>query len=78
MSSSAEVDSLNKIIAIIDDKATLYKEERFDMPAARKNAEQKMIMDMIADALKLAGRMDPSPAELMLDLRRLEKDLLQY
>lgn len=78
MSAPEEIESINQIIAIIDQKATLYKDELFDMPTARKNAEQKLILDLIDDALSLADSLEPKAIDIMQDLKKLQKDILRY
>lgn len=37
----AKIHALNKIVSIIDEKASIYKNERKSMPSARAIAEKK-------------------------------------
>lgn len=71
-----QINALNQILGIIDQKAARYMDERFDMKGAQAAAEKKMLLDLIADALSLAGKILPKPIEAIDDLKRLEKRLM--
>lgn len=70
-----KIRALNQIIAMIDSQAAVYKAERFHMPEARAFAEKKLIIDMINEAVLLAGSMEKKPADVLSDLQRLKKSL---
>ena len=73
--SSEQISALNQIIAIIDEKASEYKANYLDLPASRKMAEKKMILDLIDDANQLASSIRPAPNDVMGDLKRLGEQL---
>ena len=70
-----QVQALNQITAMVDEKAAKYKDEVAKMPEVRARAEKKLILDLIDNGLDLAGRMKPSPADLIRDLGRLKAQL---
>ncbi|TGK27560.1 hypothetical protein EHQ12_10680 [Leptospira gomenensis] len=72
----AKIHALNKIVSIIDEKASLYKNERKSMPQARALAEKKLILDLIDDGLKLAKTIRPKPEDLIRDLETLNKQMM--
>ena len=75
MSENEKIASLNRILAIIDEKAAKFQDERFGMHPARKGPEKKLILDLISDALSLARSMSPQPFSAIDDLRKLEQKL---
>jgi hypothetical protein len=70
-----EIQALNQIIAMVDQKATKYQNEVRDMPKARAAAEKKLILDLVDDGLRLANNIQPKPFSVIDDLTRLEKQL---
>ena len=70
-----QTNALNKILSVIDEKASRYKEERFDMREAQSVSEKKLLFDLIDDALSLANQMNPKPVEAISDLNRLSHQL---
>ena len=68
---SEQIQTLNKIMAAIDEKATKYKDERFDMREAQSEAQKKLLLDLIDNAMQLAKEINPSPLDVMDDLNRL-------
>ncbi|MCB1175406.1 MAG: hypothetical protein KDK39_17660 [Leptospiraceae bacterium] len=70
-----QVQALNQILAIIDEKATLLKDERYDMPAARRGPERDLILKLIDDALDLGYKIDPRPDAVIEDLYKLQSQL---
>ena len=71
-----QVQTLNQITAMVDAKAARYKDEVAKMPDVRARAEKKLIIDLIDNGLDLAGRLNPSPGDLIRDLQRLKTQLL--
>ena len=70
-----QIQALNQILAVIDEKATKFKTERYGMHAARKGPEKDLILKLIADALSIAEQIQPKPVDVINDLRVLDKDL---
>ncbi len=70
-----EIQALNQIIAMVDEKAAKYQDELRSMPKARAVAEKKLILDLIDDALKISENMRPKPLAVMDDLKRLQARL---
>lgn len=70
-----QIEALNKITAIIDEKAAKYKDELAHMPRVRATAEKKLIIDLIDEGLSVAEQVRPKPLDLMQDLGRLKKQL---
>lgn len=68
-----EIQVLNKIIALVDEKASKYKNEMGDMSSTRATVERKLILDLIDNGLDLAGRMKPQPFDTIQDLKRLKE-----
>ncbi|MCC6275409.1 MAG: hypothetical protein IT569_06105 [Leptospiraceae bacterium] len=78
MSSEKEkIEILNSMTRIIDEKAAKYKNERKGMNSARVFSEKKLILDSIDDAIRLAKSIHPVPQDLISDLEKLSKQLLQ-
>ena len=73
--SNEEIEALNKIVAMIDEKAAKYKNEYGHMPRARAAAEKKLVLDLIDNGIDLAKRITPPPYDLMDDLTRLQSQL---
>ena len=71
----SSVQALNQILAIIDEKAAKYQNERHGMPQARAVPEKKLILDLIEEALKLTQTISPKPINVMQDLQKLRKQL---
>ncbi|EPG67048.1 hypothetical protein ACE5IS_16025 [Leptospira wolffii] len=69
-----EIQALNRIVAIVDDKASLFKKDWRDMPKVRAVTERKLILDLIGNALQLAKNVKPSPTDLLGDLQKLKKE----
>ncbi|MCE9500197.1 MAG: hypothetical protein K8R21_06840 [Leptospira sp.] len=74
-SNSEKIQILNKMVAMIDEKAAKYKNERKGMHPGRVYPEKKLVLDLIDDGLKLADSLQPKPADLISDLKRLWKTL---
>ena len=72
---SEQVQTLNKIMSAIDEKAALFKETRFDMRGAQSDAQKKLLLDLIKSATELAHEMKPSPKEVLDDLGRLSRQI---
>ena len=72
---SEQVASLNKIIGIIDQKASQYKEDLLRLSTAQRTVQKKLILDLIDDANELGNAMKPIPADVLSDLKRLAADL---
>lgn len=70
-----QIETLNQILAMVDEKATAYQNNLHDMPAVRAAAEKTLIFKLIDDALDLARRIDPKPYSTIQDLERLQKQL---
>lgn len=75
--SDAEIQALNQITAIIDEKAAKYKDERHHMPRARANAEKEAIIKLLDDGLSLAQNIRPQPADLIRDFQRLRGEFVR-
>ena len=73
--SDEQIQALNRIVAMVDEKAAKYKQERFGMHNARAAPEKKLILDLIQDAENLAASISPPPLDLLNDLRRLAAQL---
>jgi hypothetical protein len=71
----AEIQALNQILAMVDEKAALYKDQYARMPQARRAAEKTLLLRLIDDATGLANRIKPTPREVLGDLDRLGKQL---
>jgi len=72
---SEQIAALNKIIALIDTKATDYKHDFMRLSTAQRVAGKKLILDLIADAETLGDAIKPQPSEVLGDLRRLAGEL---
>jgi len=70
-----QIEALNKITAIIDEKAAKYKDELSSMPRVRAVAEKKLILDLIDEGLSVAEQVRPRPLDLIQDLGRLKRQL---
>ena len=73
--SKEQVNTLNQIMAAIDQKAADYKEKRTKLREAQAFAEKKLILDLVQDALKVAKAISPTPTEAIEDLYRLHDQL---
>jgi len=72
---SEQIQTLNKIMKAVDEKAAQYKEERFDMREAQSEAQKKLLLDLIDNGLQLAKEINPNPLEVIDDLNRLSKQI---
>ena len=72
---SEQVAALNKIIGMIDAKASEYKNEYMRLPQDKRFANRKLILDLIDDANELGRAIKPVPAEVLEDLKRLAEQL---
>jgi len=72
---SEQVAALNKIIAMIDEKASEYKKVYMRLTTAQRVAQKKLILDLIEDANELGQAMKPAPVEVLGDLKRLGEEL---
>ena len=75
--SSEQIQALNKIISIIDEKATHLKDSVYDLNPAQRYANKKLILDLIGDALKLASTIKPAPEDAIFDLKKLSDQISQ-
>ncbi len=73
--SSEQIASLNKIVAMIDQKASEFKNEYMRWPESKRFANRKLILDLIDDANTLGHAVKPVPTELLEDLKRLGEQL---
>ena len=69
--SKEQVDTLNQIMAAIDEKASAFKDNRLDKRAAQAAAEKKLLLDLIQDALTIAENIVPKPKDAIEDLSAL-------
>lgn len=76
--SDEQIQTLNQITAMIDEKATKYKDERHHMPRARAVSEKELILKLISDGLDLAGQVRPKPLDLITDLERLKREMSRF
>lgn len=72
---SEQVAALNKIIAMIDEKASEYKHDYMRLATAQRFARKKLILDLIDDADQLGNAMKPAPSDVLNDLKRLGEEL---
>ncbi|EQA47255.1 hypothetical protein LEP1GSC050_0776 [Leptospira broomii serovar Hurstbridge str. 5399] len=72
---SEAINTLNQITSIVDEKATIFREEWSKMPKVRAVTERKLILDLIETALQAAATIHPSPVDLVRDLKRLSDEL---
>lgn len=73
-----QINALNKVMAIIDAKASRYKEEVFQLTPAQRFAEKKILLDIIQNGLDIANSIKPPPPEIsdvIFDLDKLAKQL---
>ena len=70
-----KVQYLNQIIEIIDQKATIFKKNKKNLPTASYEAEKQVLTKTINDAIQLAEEIKPVPYSLINDLRSLIKQL---
>ncbi|MDH4263434.1 MAG: hypothetical protein OEV78_10365 [Spirochaetia bacterium] len=70
-----QIQTLNKIMKAIDEKAAQFKDTRFDMREAQSQAHKKLLLDLIESAKKLADEMNPKPAGVLDDLRELSSQI---
>ncbi len=72
---SEQLAALNKIMSIIDQKASEYKQEYMRLPQSKRFANRKLILDLIDDATELGTAMKPAPRDALDDLKRLAEQL---
>lgn len=72
--SDEQIQVLNQITGIIDEKAAKYKDERHHMPRARAMAEKEALLKLLEDGLDLARNIRPQPADLIRDFERLSTE----
>ncbi|MBN2041345.1 MAG: hypothetical protein JW864_14995 [Spirochaetes bacterium] len=77
VNSSSDIQKLNQIVSIIDNKAAQYKKERYHMHRARADSEKKLIIDLINDGLGLAKSIGSQAQGLIEDLDRLKKQFIK-
>lgn len=70
-----QVKALNEILGIIDQKATRFKQEKFDMRRSQFEAEKTMLLKLINDGLKLAENILPKPVDAIDDMKALRKQI---
>ncbi|MCB1324938.1 MAG: hypothetical protein H7A21_13195 [Spirochaetales bacterium] len=73
-----EIETLNQITAMIDEKAAKYKNERHHMPRARAVSEKELILKLLEDGIRLAKNLRPPPHDLISDFQRLSKEFSRY
>jgi len=72
---SDQIEVLNQIIQMIDEKASKYKDGVMKMKEVQRNAEKKLLMDLIQNGLTLAESIKPKPLDLVTDLKRLSEQI---
>ncbi len=72
---SEQVAALNKIVAMIDQKASEFKNEYMRWPESKRFANRKLVLDLIDDANVLGAAIKPTPTDLLEDLKRLGEQL---
>lgn len=72
--SDEQIQTLNQITGMIDEKATKYKDERHHMPRARAIAEKELLLKLIDNGLDLARNIQPQPHDLIRDFERLSQE----
>ncbi|MFH0976312.1 MAG: hypothetical protein V1874_11075 [Spirochaetota bacterium] len=77
INSSNDIQKLNQIVSIIDNKASQYKSERHHMHRAKADADKKLILDLINDGLELANSIGSQAQGLIEDLDRLKKQFIK-
>ncbi|MCG9875956.1 MAG: hypothetical protein MH321_14360 [Leptospiraceae bacterium] len=70
-----KVQYLNQIIEVIDTKATIFKNNKRNLPHAAYVAEKEILTKTINDAIQLAEEIKPIPFSLINDLKSLIKQL---
>ena len=73
-----QISALNEVMAIIDTKASRYKEQVFHLTPAQRFAEKKILLDIIQNGLDIANSIKPPPPEIsdvIFDLTKLAKQL---
>ena len=75
---SEQIQILNQITKMIDDRVTKYKKEMKTMPTSRFYTEKKLILDTIDNAIKLAESIKPPPPGIkaaIADFKTVSKDI---
>ena len=72
---SEQIDVLNQIIQMVDEKATKFKDGVIKMKPVQRAAEKKLLLDLIDNGLKLAESIKPKPLDLVGDLKRLAEQI---
>ena len=76
--SSGEIEALNQILSMIDEKATHFKDVAYDLSTVQRNAQKKLLFDLIDDAVRLCKTISPEPREVLNDLGTLSNQLNRY
>lgn len=72
---SEQIAVLNQIIQMIDEKAAKFKDEVMKMKEVKRNAEKKLLLDLIDNGMKLAESIKPKPLDIVHDLKRLAEQI---
>ena len=75
---SEQIQILNQITKLIDDKVTKYKKEMKTMPTARFYSEKKIILDTFDNAINLPESIKPPPPGIkaaITDFKKVAKDI---
>ena len=75
---SEQIQILNQITKMIDDRVTKYKKEMKTMPTSRFYTEKKLILDTIDNAIKLTESIKPPPPGIkaaIADFKKVSKDI---
>ncbi|MBK8394700.1 MAG: hypothetical protein IPL26_05575 [Leptospiraceae bacterium] len=75
---SEQIQILNQITKLVDEKVTKYKKEMKTMPTSRFYSEKKILLDTIDNAVKLAESIKPPPPGIKAvieDFKKVAKDI---
>lgn len=75
---SEQIQILNQMTKLIDEKVTKYKKEMKTMSTNRFYAEKKILLDTIENAVKLAESIKPPPPgikDVIIDFKKVSKDI---
>ncbi|HMV42392.1 MAG TPA: hypothetical protein PK079_01040 [Leptospiraceae bacterium] len=75
---SEQIQILNKMTKIIDEKVTKYKKDMKTMSTNRFYSEKKLLLDTIENAIKLAESIKPPPPgvkDVIADFKKVSKDI---
>ena len=73
--SAEQIEAFNQIIQMIDTSSTKYKDEVMRMPDSRRQAEKKLLIELINNGIKLANDIQPKPLDALHDLKRLGEQI---